>query len=103
MEACEALRDKLSEIKGLGPAAQYGLFLADEDPKRGVWLESGRTLEHYLLRENVRPIHAMRVNLRFAFNRCSSTLEVRITVHPDLCAGLSPLNHISYETLSLKI
>ena len=53
VEACEALRDKLSEIKGLGPAAQYGLFLADEDPKRGVWLESGRTLEHYLLRENV--------------------------------------------------
>ena len=57
VEACEALRDKLSEIKGLGPAAQYGLFLADEDPKRGVWLESGRTLEHYLLRENVsRPL-----------------------------------------------
>ena len=53
VEACEALRDKLTEIKGLGPAAQYGLFLADEDPKRGVWLESGRTLEHYLLRENV--------------------------------------------------
>ena len=53
VEACEALREKLSEIKGLGPAAQYGLFLADEDPKRGVWLESGRTLEHYLLRENV--------------------------------------------------
>ena len=53
MDACAALRDKLTEIKGLGPAAQYGLFLADEDPKRGVWLESGRTLEHYLLRENV--------------------------------------------------
>ena len=53
MEACEALREKLTEIKGLGPAAQYGLFLADEEPKRGVWLDSGRTLEHYLLRENV--------------------------------------------------
>ena len=53
MDACAALREKLTEIKGLGPAAQYGLFLADEDPKRGVWLESGRTLEHYLLRENV--------------------------------------------------
>ena len=53
MDACAALRDKLTEIKGLGPAAQYGLFLADEDPKRGVWLDSGRTLEHYLLRENV--------------------------------------------------
>jgi len=52
LDACTALRDKLSEIKGLGPAAQYGLFLADEDPKKGVWLEPGRTLEHYLLREN---------------------------------------------------
>ena len=53
VDATKALREKLTEIKGLGPAAQYGLFLADEDPKRGVWLESGRTLEHYLLRENV--------------------------------------------------
>ena len=25
----------------------------DEDPKKGVWLEPGRTLEHYLLRDNV--------------------------------------------------
>ena len=53
VDACEDLRKKLTEIKGLGPSAQYGLFLADEDPKRGVWLDSGRTLEHYLLRENV--------------------------------------------------
>jgi len=52
VDACAALRDKLSEIKGLGKETDYGLFLADEDPKRGVWLESGRTLEHYLLREN---------------------------------------------------
>lgn len=52
VDACEDLRKKLTEIKGLGPSAQYGLFLADEDPKRGVWLDSGRTLEHYLLREN---------------------------------------------------
>ena len=56
MDACEDLRKKLTEIKGLGPGAQYGLFLADEDPKRGVWLDSGRTLEHYLLRENVSKI-----------------------------------------------
>ena len=53
VDACVALRDKLTEIKGLGKETDYGLFLADEDPKRGVWLESGRTLEHYLLRENV--------------------------------------------------
>ena len=53
VDGAAALREKLTEIKGLGPAAQYGLFLADEDPKKGVWLEPGRTLEHYLLRENV--------------------------------------------------
>lgn len=50
-EACATLRERVSDIKGLGPAAQYGLFLADDDPKKGVWLEPGRTLEHYLLRD----------------------------------------------------
>ena len=55
-----------------------------------------------LLREIVRPIHAMRDNLKFAFNSCSLTFEVGITVHPDLYAGLSPLNHISYEDIRLK-
>ena len=32
----------------------YGLFLADEDPRKGVWLENGRTLEYYLLKPGVR-------------------------------------------------
>ena len=53
MEACAQIRERLSEIKGLGHPNQYGLFLMDEDPKKGVWLEPGRTLEHYLLRDNV--------------------------------------------------
>lgn len=35
-------------------ASEYGLFLADDDPKKGVWLESGRSLEYYLLRNGVR-------------------------------------------------
>jgi len=43
----------VAEVKGLGIPGQYGLFLADEDPKKGVWLDPGKTLEHYLLRENV--------------------------------------------------
>jgi len=29
------------------------LFLADKDPKKGVWLESRRPLEYYLLRDGV--------------------------------------------------
>lgn len=28
----------------------YGLFLADDDPKKGVWMENGRSLEYYLVR-----------------------------------------------------
>jgi hypothetical protein len=31
----------------------YGLFLTDEDPKKGVWLEPARSLEYYLLRNGV--------------------------------------------------
>ena len=54
LDACAAIRERVTEIKGLGPASQYGLFLADDDPKKGVWLEPGRTLEHYLLRDQVR-------------------------------------------------
>jgi len=34
-------------------AKDFGLFLSDEDPKKGVWLESTRTLEYYLLRNGV--------------------------------------------------
>jgi len=31
----------------------FGLFLTDDDPKKGVWLEPGRTLGYYMLRNNV--------------------------------------------------
>ena len=53
LDACAQIRDRLSEIKGLGHPNQYGLFQHDEDPKKGFWLEPGRTLDHYLLRDNV--------------------------------------------------
>ncbi|GBM91680.1 Talin-2, partial [Araneus ventricosus] len=46
----------------------YGLFLADEDPKKGVWLEPGRSLEYYLLRngdllEYKRKMRTLRVRM----------------------------------------
>lgn len=31
-------------------ANEYGLFLADEEAKKGVWLELGRNLDYYILR-----------------------------------------------------
>ena len=67
LEACAQIRERLSEIKGLGQPNQYGLFLTDEDPKKGVWLEPGRTLEHYLLRDNVRIICIICRNLNKNF------------------------------------
>ncbi|XP_038046321.1 talin-1-like isoform X5 [Patiria miniata] len=51
-DVCRSIRDKNPEAAALlGQPNEYGLFLADEDPKKGVWLESGKTLEHYLLRQ----------------------------------------------------
>lgn len=34
-------------------ASDYGLFLSDDDPRKGIWLESGRTLDYYMLRNGV--------------------------------------------------
>ncbi|CAH1788698.1 unnamed protein product [Owenia fusiformis] len=48
-DACRIIRERIMEANE-GNATDFGLFLADEDPKKGVWLEPGRTLEYYLLR-----------------------------------------------------
>ncbi|XP_065937051.1 talin-1 isoform X14 [Magallana gigas] len=49
-DACKVIRDRIIETNPGNPQ-DYGLFLADEDPKKGVWLEPGRTLDYYLLRD----------------------------------------------------
>ncbi|KAK7790683.1 hypothetical protein R5R35_008203 [Gryllus longicercus] len=48
-DACRIIREKISEANQ-GQPNDYGLFLADEDVKKGVWLEPGRNLEYYILR-----------------------------------------------------
>uniref|UniRef100_A0A146KWR6 Talin-1 n=3 Tax=Lygus hesperus TaxID=30085 RepID=A0A146KWR6_LYGHE len=48
-DACRIIREKITEAN-MGEAKDYGLFLADEDAKKGVWLEPGRDLEYYILR-----------------------------------------------------
>ncbi|GFT39672.1 talin-2 [Nephila pilipes] len=69
-DACRIIREKIAEggDSGLGESKNYGLFLADEDPKKGVWLESGRSLEYYLLRngdllEYKRKMRTLRVRM----------------------------------------
>ncbi|XP_046684218.1 talin-1 isoform X2 [Homalodisca vitripennis] len=48
-DACRLIREKITEAN-LGQPKDYGLFLADEDVKKGVWLEPGRNLDYYILR-----------------------------------------------------
>ncbi|XP_069759034.1 talin-2 [Narcine bancroftii] len=48
-DACRIIRERVPEAQ-IGQASDYGLFLSDEDPKKGIWLESGRTLDYYMLR-----------------------------------------------------
>jgi len=47
--------------------------LSDDDPKKGVWLESARTLEYYLLRNGVRFITLI---VSFCFNN-----DAEVTVY----------------------
>uniref|UniRef100_A0A646QFM5 Talin1 n=1 Tax=Hemiscolopendra marginata TaxID=943146 RepID=A0A646QFM5_9MYRI len=66
-DACKIIREKISEAN-LGQPKDYGLFLADEDVKKGVWLEQGRNLEYYLLRngdvlEYKRKMRTLRVRM----------------------------------------
>ena len=65
IDACAQIRERLSEIKSLGNHNLYGLFLTDDDPKKGVWLDPGRTLEHYLLRDNVSIILLFTIHITY--------------------------------------
>ncbi|XP_071545978.1 talin-2 isoform X1 [Panulirus ornatus] len=47
-DACRIIREKITEAN-LGQAKDYGLFLPGDEGS-GVWLEAGRSLSYYLLR-----------------------------------------------------
>uniref|UniRef100_A0A8C2JY57 Talin 1 n=2 Tax=Cyprinus carpio TaxID=7962 RepID=A0A8C2JY57_CYPCA len=42
--ASNIIKDKIHDT------SDYGLFLSDEDPKKGIWLEAGKALDYYMLR-----------------------------------------------------
>ncbi|KAM9807576.1 talin-2 [Neosynchiropus ocellatus] len=48
-DACRIIRERVPEAQS-GQASDYGLFLSDDDPRKGIWLESVRTLDYYMLR-----------------------------------------------------
>ena len=47
------------------PVKEYGLFCTDDDPRKGSWLEPGRTLEYYMLKDHVSIIF-IRISLSVA-------------------------------------
>ncbi|CAI9742944.1 talin-1-like isoform X1 [Octopus vulgaris] len=50
-DACHIIREKIADAIGNDKKpAEYGLFLADDDPKKGTWLEPSKSLEYFLLR-----------------------------------------------------
>lgn len=57
-------------------AKDYGLFLADEDIKKGVWLEPGRNLDYYILRNGVNiysyilPLLNITINIPMNLTNC---------------------------------
>ncbi|KAJ7422891.1 Talin-1 [Pitangus sulphuratus] len=48
-DACRMIRERVPEAQ-LGQPNDFGLFLSDEDPKKGIWLEAGKALDYYMLR-----------------------------------------------------
>ncbi|XP_074136431.1 talin-1 isoform X2 [Sminthopsis crassicaudata] len=48
-DACRIIRERIPEALA-GPPNDFGLFLSDDDPKKGIWLEAGKALDYYMLR-----------------------------------------------------
>ncbi|NXA82743.1 TLN1 protein, partial [Thryothorus ludovicianus] len=48
-DACRMIRERVPEAQS-GQSNDFGLFLSDEDPKKGIWLEAGKALDYYMLR-----------------------------------------------------
>ncbi|XP_010292358.1 PREDICTED: talin-1-like, partial [Phaethon lepturus] len=48
-DACWMIHERVPEAQ-MGQPNDFGLFLLDEDTKKGIWLETGKTLEYYMLR-----------------------------------------------------
>lgn len=68
-----------------GLASDYGLFLSDEDPRKGIWLESGRTMDYYMLRNGVKFLSDIAYDKSTPWNWARRALEA-----PQLLLELLP-------------
>ncbi|XP_070547100.1 talin-1-like isoform X3 [Ptychodera flava] len=102
-DACRIIRERVKEANS-GEPNEYGLFLADEDPKKGVWLEAGRSMEYYLLRsgdlleykKKMRPLRAKMLDgaiKTVMIDDSHIVSQIVITI----CARLGVTNHEEYS------
>ncbi|XP_077996572.1 talin-1-like isoform X2 [Glandiceps talaboti] len=102
-DACRIIRERVQEANG-GQPNEYGLFLADEDPKKGVWLEAGRSMEYYLLRsgdlleykKKMRPLRAKMLDgsvKTVLIDDSHNVSQIVITI----CSRLGVTNHEEYS------
>lgn len=63
-DACRIIRERIPEALA-GPPSDFGLFLSDDDPKKGIWLEAGKALDYYMLRNGVSVTSSRTTNIFF--------------------------------------
>ncbi|XP_039255846.2 talin-2-like isoform X1 [Styela clava] len=102
-DACRIIREKTPEAQ-VGQAQDFSLFLSDKDPKKGVWLESRRPLEYYLLRDGdileykqkQRPlkVQTLDASIKTVMIDDSNTVgQLMVTI----CTRLGIVNHEEYS------
>jgi len=104
-DACKLIREKTTEAN-LGQPKDYGLFLAGDDGA-GVWLENGRNLSYYLLRnqdviEYRRKVRALKVRMldgtvKTLMMDDSQPVSQLMTV---ICTKIGIMNHDEYSLVS---
>ncbi|XP_062597737.1 talin-1-like isoform X2 [Saccostrea cucullata] len=93
-DACKIIPLSIIETNPGNPQ-DYGLFLADEDPKKGVWLEAGRTLDYYLLRNGDLLEYKKKMRILQIKTLCTKMGKYQISIH--VCTKMGISNHEEYS------
>lgn len=105
-DACEVIREKVPDA--LAPlendVKKYGLFYTEEDKRMGIWLEPGKSLEYYVLRngdilEYKKKIRTLKIRMlddsvkTMMVDDSHTVSQIMITV----CTKIGITNHEEYS------
>lgn len=106
-DVCMIIREKITD-SNLGPPKDYGLFLpGDELSSSGVWLESGKSLSYYLLR-NQDAIEYRRKVRQLKIRMLDGTVKTMLVddsqpvsqIMVVICAKLGIMNYDEYSLVN---